>query len=85
MLLAAALILTGASGLEAQQRGKAKRHYYSAPKAYYHYRNPRYYFAPRAESECERRAEAEDPSGRYAGYPCWARETFGKGGSGRGR
>ena len=46
--------------------------------------SPYYYTYPRDESECERRARAEDPSGQYAGYPCWAREIFGRGGSGRG-
>ncbi len=80
MLLAVAMVLAamlaGASALEAQQRGKAKRYYYNAP---------RYYYAPRVESECQRRARAEDPSGQYAGYPCWARESFGRGGSGRGQ
>jgi len=48
--------------------------------------NPPYYYYPRVESECERRARAEDPAGQYAAYPCWARETFGRGSSGgRGR
>lgn len=43
---------------------------------------PPYYFAPPespALSEravCEDRAQNADPSGRYAGYPCWAREVF---------
>lgn len=75
-LLAIAMILVGASASEAQQRGKAKRYYYA----------PNYTYAPRGESECERRARAEDPTGLYAGYPCWARETFGRGQSGgRGR
>jgi hypothetical protein len=59
--------------------------YYPAPR---YYRAPRYYGPPRyapppyayrrEQSECERRAEAEDPSGQYAGYPCWARSTFGR-------
>jgi len=31
---------------------------------------------PRAQSLCEERAQNSDPAGRYAGYPCWARETF---------
>jgi hypothetical protein len=79
-LLAIAMILVGASASEAQQRGKAKRYY--APNYYY---APKYYYAPRVDSECERRARAEDPTGLYAGYPCWARETFGRGQSGRGR
>jgi hypothetical protein len=25
---------------------------------------------------CEDRAQNADPGGRYAGYPCWAREVF---------
>lgn len=40
-------------------------------------------------SACEERARHEDPTGRYAGFPCWAREAFGRGtqggGQGRGR
>jgi hypothetical protein len=64
---------------------------YRAPRAYPapRYRGPRYYYGPpayapppyayrREQSECERRARAEDPSGLYAGYPCWARSTFGR-------
>jgi hypothetical protein len=30
------------------------------------------------DAECERRAEAADPTGKYAGYPCWARYAFGQ-------
>jgi len=34
--------------------------------------------------ECQR-AQNEDPGGQFAGYPCWARESFGRGaGSGGG-
>jgi hypothetical protein len=29
-------------------------------------------------SECAR-AQNEDPAGRFAAYPCWARETFARG------
>jgi hypothetical protein len=82
-LLVIVIILAGMSAPEAAPyRSKAKR-YYHAPRYYY---APRHYYAPGAESECERRARAEDPTGLYAGYPCWARETFGRGqSSGRGR
>jgi hypothetical protein len=85
MLLAVALFLAGVSALEAQQRGNAKR-YYNSPKTYF-YNTPKTYLysAPRVESECQRRAQAEDPTGQYAGYPCWAREIFGRGQSGGGR
>lgn len=42
---------------------------------------PPYYYAPpssdlRSQSACEERAQNSDPAGRYAGYPCWARESF---------
>ncbi len=58
---------------------------------------PSYYYAPpsynapqssalRDRIVCEERAQAADPSGQFAGYPCWARETFGRGQQGgRGR
>ena len=32
----------------------------------------------REQLECER-ARYEDPTGEFAGYPCWAREMFGRG------
>jgi hypothetical protein len=38
-----------------------------------------YYSSPRAEQVCQERARAEDPTGAYAGFPCWAREAFGRG------
>ena len=50
------------------------------------YYQPRYYYAPPPpyiSSErlaCEERAQADDPTGLYAGYPCWARSAFGRGG-----
>ena len=28
--------------------------------------------------ECQR-AQNEDPSAQFGGYPCWARESFGRG------
>jgi hypothetical protein len=44
------------------------------------------YQQPSAEEVCQERARAEDPTGLYAGYPCWAREAFGRGTQGgRGR
>ena len=55
------------------KRNAQQPHYY-APPAYFR----------REQVECER-ARNEDPSGRFAGYPCWAREIFGRGvNSGRG-
>jgi hypothetical protein len=48
----------------------------------YYYRAPPPYYS-RERLVCEERARAEDPSGRYAGFPCWAREAFGRGSGGR--
>jgi hypothetical protein len=50
---------------------------------------PRYYqpVQPRPERReqalCEERAQNEDPAGQFKGYPCWAREIFGRGQGGR--
>jgi hypothetical protein len=40
-----------------------------------HRHHPRYRRPTREEVECERAAWA-DPTGQYAGYPCWAREAL---------
>ena len=92
-LLALTLLLTGALVLpgdaDARKRGnayqpRAYQPYYGQP---YDYGPPRYYRAPRYSREravCEERAQNEDPTGLYAGFPCWAREAFGRG-SGGGR
>jgi hypothetical protein len=50
----------------------AKTHRTAQPRAY-----------TREQVECER-AQHEDPTGLYAAYPCWARETFGRGTRGDG-
>lgn len=68
----------------------AARKYRPTPGPAYNYAPPSYYAPPpaalREQQVCEERAQAADPSGLYAGYPCWAREAFGRGGSGgRGR
>ncbi|HXE87422.1 MAG TPA: hypothetical protein VN524_11590 [Hyphomicrobiaceae bacterium] len=67
----------------------AARKYRRAPVPSYSYAPPNYYAPPPAISQrqvCEERAQAADPTGLYAGYPCWAREAFGRGGAGgRGR
>ncbi|HEY1244045.1 MAG TPA: hypothetical protein VGF29_04355 [Hyphomicrobiaceae bacterium] len=82
----------------AHQRYDQPRYYrprYHQPRYYrpryhqprYYYRAPGYAYGQRGyysseQAECERRARAEDPSGVYAGYPCWAREAFGRSGGG---
>jgi len=52
-------------------------------------KRPQRYYSYRRYSVCEERARHEDPTGLYAGYPCWAREALGRGthggGLGRGR
>lgn len=97
LILAATLIgsLVGALALvgPAEAR-KSYRYYQPGPYQPYSYQ-PRYrprgygYQAPRGYSYerqvCEERAQAADPSGLYAGYPCWAREAFGRTPGGRGR
>ena len=91
-LLAIAIVLAATSALpvDADARRSAYRprppayavpppRYYQPRYSYgpgYSYGPPRRYFG--GESDCERRARAEDPSGIYAGYPCWARSTFGR-------
>jgi hypothetical protein len=41
-------------------------------------------YSRREQVECER-ARNEDPAGQFAGYPCWAREIFGRGFNSGGR
>ncbi|MBO0764370.1 MAG: hypothetical protein J2P50_07260 [Hyphomicrobiaceae bacterium] len=45
------------------------------------------YQHPSERAVCEERAKHEDPTGAFGGFPCWAREAFGRGtqGGGRGR
>jgi hypothetical protein len=85
-LLATLVALSGV--LAVTSTADAARKYRRAPGPPYYYAPPNNYYAPPAISErqvCEERAFAADPSGQYAGYPCWAREAFGRGSSGRGR
>jgi hypothetical protein len=60
-----------------------------APRKYKRDTSPAYgysYQHPSAEEVCQERARAEDPTGAFAGFPCWAREAFGRGSQGgRGR
>jgi hypothetical protein len=83
-LLVLALTLVGAmalpGGAEARRavRGHAYHPNYYQPRSYY---QPNPYYS-RERIVCEERAQAEDPTGLYAGYPCWAREAFGRSGGG---
>ena len=80
-LLAIAIFLGGifaVNNTSADAARKAKR---SAQPPYYYRAPPPYY--SRERLVCEERARNEDPAGRYAGYPCWARESFGRGSGGR--
>ena len=40
------------------------------------------YDVPKGEAECAR-ARHKDPTGAYAGHPCWAQEALGAGSRGR--
>ena len=46
------------------------------------YKDAPYDYDPRHEAECAR-ARHKDPTGVYAGHPCWAQEALGPGGRGR--
>ena len=85
--LSIVLVLAGAvglAGLAAPSTAEARKKRYYQPgyeqPSYYQppgndYRQPRY---SRERQLCEERAQAADPTGLYAGYPCWAREAFGR-------
>jgi hypothetical protein len=68
MAISAGGILSVHSATEAQSRRSAQPPYYYAPPS----------SELRDQSVCEERAQNQDPAGRYAGYPCWARESFGR-------
>jgi hypothetical protein len=63
----------------------------AAPKSKRSAKPPYQYYAaqPRYQTRerllCEERARNEDPAGQFAGYPCWAREIFGRGSNTGGR
>ncbi|HEY7552040.1 MAG TPA: hypothetical protein VH913_21255 [Hyphomicrobiaceae bacterium] len=98
MILGGAVALAGAADARKNARGGpayGAHHGYYQPRYYrpryyqprYYYRQPGYGYGQRGyysseQAECERRARAEDPAGVYAGYPCWAREAFGRSGGG---
>src|SRR5262245_43480137 len=89
-LLAMALIVAGSLALAGPADARKHQRYYQPRYAqpYYYQPPPAYYGAPRYYNReraiCEERAQNEDPTGLYAGFPCWAREAFGRG-SGGGR
>jgi hypothetical protein len=74
-LLAIVIFAGGLLALDAPADA-ARKYKRTAKSQYYHYR--------RRNSVCEERARHEDPTGRYAGFPCWAREAFGRGTQGGG-
>jgi hypothetical protein len=65
-----AIVISIGGMLSAADARESKR---SAAQPYY---NARPSSDPRERSVCEGRAQNADPAGRYAGYPCWAREPF---------
>jgi hypothetical protein len=68
------LALNSTADAAHRYKRSAERYYYAPP----------YYYVPKREAECAR-ARHEDPTGVYAGYPCWAREALGRGTQGGGR
>ena len=87
LVLAGCLALPGVADARKAGRGYYYQPYPYQPRYYqprrYSYPPPRYY--SREQAVCEERAQAADPAGVYAGYPCWAREAFGRTPGGRGR
>jgi hypothetical protein len=81
-LLAFVIFAGGLFALDAP--ADAARKYKRTAKSQHYSRQ---YYRYRRDSVCEERARHEDPTGRYAGFPCWAREAFGRGtrGGGPGR
>ena len=77
-LLSIAIFVGGIFALNSA--ADAARYYKRGAKA------PAYgYSYSRQDAVCEANARHEDPTGVYAGYPCWAREAFGRGTQGGGR
>jgi hypothetical protein len=101
VIVGGAVALPGTSDARKGVRGGpayGAHHRYYQPRYYrpryyqprYYYRQPGYAYGPRGyysreRAVCEERAQAEDPAGVYAGYPCWAREAFGRSGGGGSR
>jgi hypothetical protein len=88
-LLAVITVLAACGALAPAAEARKRQRYYQ-PRYYqpYYYQPPSYYYRqPRDYSwerlVCEERAQAADPTGQYAGYPCWAREAFGRTPGGR--
>ena len=77
--LLAIVILGGGTLALHDTADAAARKRTTSPRVYTYTAEPRP--IPREVVECER-ARHEDPTGRYAGYPCWAREALGRGSRG---
>ena len=90
VILAGSLALPGPADARKGVRGHGYHPRYYQPRYYQprYYQPPSYYYAPprtysREQAICEENAQAEDPAGVYAGYPCWARSAFGRGSGSR--
>jgi hypothetical protein len=77
-----AIVLFAGGILALNSPADAARKYKRSTKPAQHYSYYR-----NEDPACEARARHEDPTGVYAGFPCWAREAFARGtqGGGRGR
>jgi hypothetical protein len=75
--LLAIAILAGGAAIPSQAADPPRKYKRGAERydPYYYNASPRY---SREQVECER-ARHEDPAGVYQGFPCWAREAFGRG------
>jgi hypothetical protein len=67
------MLALNAPAVEAADRGKRAETKRTKPS--YKKQRPQYYSYSREAVECERARHA-DPTGRFAGYPCWAQEAL---------
>jgi hypothetical protein len=72
-LMAIVLFAGGILALDATADAQSKYKRFSRP----HYYKARPHMSARERLECEC-AQQEDPAGQFKGFPCWAREAFGR-------
>jgi hypothetical protein len=78
--LAIVVVLSGVLALNAAAQTDHKRTAKPHERAVQPRSNPKAQ-VPKEQVECAA-ARHEDPTGHYAGYPCWAREAFARGSQG---
>jgi hypothetical protein len=75
-LMAIVLFAGGILGLDVTADAQSSHKRITKSYRYKYEAQPR--LTERERLECER-ARQEDPAGEFKGFPCWAREAFGRG------